>query len=88
MAKLLKQFAALPVMETGGTLHVLLITSRAKQRWIIPKGHPEKGMQPSAVALLEARGSRGGRGLRRHQQDADRALSHSKMPTFGQTGAL
>jgi 8-oxo-dGTP pyrophosphatase MutT (NUDIX family) len=55
MAKLLKQFAALPVMETGGTLHVLLITSRAKQRWIIPKGHPEKGMQPSAVALLEAR---------------------------------
>ena len=55
MAKLLKQFAALPVMETGGTLHVLLITSRTKQRWIIPKGHPEKGMRPAAVALLEAR---------------------------------
>ena len=46
MAKLLKQFAALPVMETGGTLHVLLITSRAKQRWIIPKGHPEKECDP------------------------------------------
>lgn len=55
MAKLLKQFAALPVMETGGTLHVLLITSRTKQRWIIPKGHPEKGMRPATVALLEAR---------------------------------
>ena len=55
MAKLLKQFAALPVMETRGALHVLLITSRAKQRWIIPKGHPEKGMRPATVALLEAR---------------------------------
>ncbi|WP_159014074.1 NUDIX hydrolase [Acidisoma sp. S159] len=55
MAKLLKQFAALPVMETGGTSHVLLITSRGTQRWIIPKGHPEKEMRPAAVALLEAR---------------------------------
>jgi 8-oxo-dGTP pyrophosphatase MutT (NUDIX family) len=55
MAKLLKQFAALPVMATGGTLHVLLITSRVTHRWIIPKGHPEKEMRPSAVALLEAR---------------------------------
>jgi 8-oxo-dGTP pyrophosphatase MutT (NUDIX family) len=55
MGKLLKQFAALPVMETGGALHVLLITSRVTHRWIIPKGHPEKGMLPSAVAALEAR---------------------------------
>jgi 8-oxo-dGTP pyrophosphatase MutT (NUDIX family) len=55
MVKLLKQFAALPVMETGGTPHVLLITSRATQRWIIPKGRPEKRMLPSAVAALEAR---------------------------------
>ena len=55
MAKLLKQYGALPVMEISGTLHVLLITSRVTHRWIIPKGHPEKKMQPSAVAVFEAR---------------------------------
>ena len=55
-------------METGGALHVLLITSRAKQRWIIPKGHPEKGMRPAAVALLEAR------------EEAGVAGTISKMP--------
>ncbi|WP_158800909.1 NUDIX hydrolase [Acidisoma sp. L85] len=63
MGKLLKQFAALPVMETGGALRVLLITSRVTHRWIIPKGHPEKGMQPSAVALLEAREEAGVSGV-------------------------
>jgi 8-oxo-dGTP pyrophosphatase MutT (NUDIX family) len=55
MPKLLKQYAALPITEISGALHVLLITSRVTLRWIIPKGHPEKGMRPSAVALLEAR---------------------------------
>jgi 8-oxo-dGTP pyrophosphatase MutT (NUDIX family) len=55
MTKLLKQYAALPVTKIGGTLHVLLITSRVTLRWIIPKGHPEKGMRPGALALLEAR---------------------------------
>lgn len=55
MAKLLKQYGALPVMEISGTLHVLLITSRVTHRWIIPKGHLEKKMRPSAVAVLEAR---------------------------------
>jgi len=54
MAKLLKQYAALPVMDSGGTLQVLLVTSRGTGRWIIPKGHPEKGMKPNAVAKLEA----------------------------------
>jgi 8-oxo-dGTP pyrophosphatase MutT (NUDIX family) len=55
MAKLLKQYGALPVMEISGALHVLLITSRVTHRWIIPKGHPEKKMRPSAAAVLEAR---------------------------------
>jgi 8-oxo-dGTP pyrophosphatase MutT (NUDIX family) len=63
MGKLLKQFAALPVMENGGTPHVLLITSRATQRWIIPKGRPEKRMLPSAVAALEAREEAGVSGI-------------------------
>jgi 8-oxo-dGTP pyrophosphatase MutT (NUDIX family) len=54
MPKLLKQFAALPVMEISGVPHVLLITSRSSQRWIIPKGQPEKKLHPNAVAALEA----------------------------------
>ena len=54
MEKLLKQYAALPVMDSGGTLQVLLVTSRSTGRWIIPKGHPEKGMTPGDVAKLEA----------------------------------
>ena len=54
MAKLLRQYAALPLMDSGGTLQVLLVTSRGTGRWIIPKGQPEKGMKPSAVARLEA----------------------------------
>jgi 8-oxo-dGTP pyrophosphatase MutT (NUDIX family) len=54
MAKLLRQYAALPVMDSGGTLQVLLVTSRGTGRWIIPKGQPEKGMKPRDVAKLEA----------------------------------
>jgi 8-oxo-dGTP pyrophosphatase MutT (NUDIX family) len=54
MAKLLRQYAALPVMESGGSRQVLLVTSRGTGRWIIPKGHPEKRMKPGAVARLEA----------------------------------
>jgi hypothetical protein len=37
MSKPLKQVAALPVMETAGTPHVLLLTSRGSQSWTIPK---------------------------------------------------
>jgi 8-oxo-dGTP pyrophosphatase MutT (NUDIX family) len=54
MTEVLQQFAALPVMMTVGKPHVLLVTSRTTQRWIIPKGHPEKGMKPHTVAKLEA----------------------------------
>jgi 8-oxo-dGTP pyrophosphatase MutT (NUDIX family) len=54
MPKALKQFAALPVAMMDGHPHVLLITSRETRRWIIPKGHPEKNLDASALARLEA----------------------------------
>jgi 8-oxo-dGTP pyrophosphatase MutT (NUDIX family) len=63
MGKLLKQFATLPIMEIGATPHVLLITSRDTQRWIIPKGRPEKRTRSSAVAVLEAREEAGVSGV-------------------------
>jgi 8-oxo-dGTP pyrophosphatase MutT (NUDIX family) len=80
MGKLLKQFAALPVMETGGTLHVLFITSRVTHRWIIPKGHPEKRMLPSAVALLEAREEAGVSGVI-SKMPIGRYRSHKCLPS-------
>src|ERR1700749_4205816 len=80
MGKLLKQFAALPVMETGGALHVLLITSRVTHRWIIPKGHPEKRMKPSAVALLEAREEAGVSGII-SEMPIGRYRSHKCLPS-------
>ncbi|WP_419759538.1 NUDIX hydrolase [Acidisoma sp.] len=54
MPKTLKQLAALPVATIDGRTQVLLITSRETRRWIIPKGHPEKNREASALASQEA----------------------------------
>ena len=48
------QYAALPYRLSGDTLEILLITSRRTRRWIIPKGWPMEGRQPSMCAALEA----------------------------------
>jgi len=48
------QYGALPYMILGKRVRVLLITSRSAQRWIIPKGWPEKGVPPHRLAALEA----------------------------------
>jgi 8-oxo-dGTP pyrophosphatase MutT (NUDIX family) len=48
------QYAALPYRVSGETLEILLITSRRTRRWIIPKGWPTEGHQPSMCAALEA----------------------------------
>lgn len=50
-----KQVAALPVrFDAKGHLHVLLITSRGTQRFIIPKGWPMKGKKDHRAAAIEA----------------------------------
>ena len=48
------QYAALPYRMSGEKLEILLITSRRTHRWIIPKGWPIEGHQPSMCAALEA----------------------------------
>ncbi len=63
MPKMLQQYAALPLRLVDGNLQVLLVTSRVTKRWIIPKGHPEKKMEPSAVAALEAQEEAGVTGI-------------------------
>jgi 8-oxo-dGTP pyrophosphatase MutT (NUDIX family) len=48
------QFAALPYRVTDDGIEILLITSRRSKRWIVPKGWPIEGLEPSESAAQEA----------------------------------
>jgi len=48
------QFGALCWREKDGEVQILLVTSRGRGRWIIPKGWPVNGQTPSAAAAAEA----------------------------------
>ena len=49
------QYAALPYRLSGKSrTEVMLVTSRETQRWIIPKGWPQKGKAPHNSAAREA----------------------------------
>ncbi|HSD93068.1 MAG TPA: NUDIX hydrolase [Methyloceanibacter sp.] len=52
--KILKQVGAIPYVETEGGLLVLLITTRGRGRWTIPKGWPNPGMTDPQLAAQEA----------------------------------
>jgi 8-oxo-dGTP pyrophosphatase MutT (NUDIX family) len=52
--KTLTQVAALPFVEARTGIEVLLITSRRRKRWIIPRGWPVDGMSFAAAAAREA----------------------------------
>ena len=57
------QYAALPWRRQGaGEVEVLLITSRGRRRWLIPKGWPIAGMSPPRAAAQEAFEEAGVRG--------------------------
>ncbi len=56
------QFAALCYRVRKGKVQILLITSRATRRWIIPKGWPMHGRTPAASAAEEAWEEAGVRG--------------------------
>ena len=49
-----KQFAALPFRLDNSELRVLLITTRRKRRWSVPKGSPMRNKEPHLTAALEA----------------------------------
>lgn len=49
-----KQFAALPFRMKHAKLLILLITTRRKGRWSVPKGHPIRRKQPHRTAAVEA----------------------------------
>ncbi|TDW61546.1 NUDIX domain-containing protein [Novosphingobium sp. PhB55] len=49
------QVAALPFRRTDtGALEILLVTSRGKKRWILPKGKVDQGWSPGEAARAEA----------------------------------
>ena len=49
------QYGALPFrFNAGGNLELLIVTSRGRGRWIIPKGWPIKGFKPHESAAREA----------------------------------
>ena len=48
------QSGVIPYRLTNDKLEILLITSRKKKKWIIPKGIIENGMKPRESASLEA----------------------------------
>jgi 8-oxo-dGTP pyrophosphatase MutT (NUDIX family) len=48
------QFGALCWRQVGDKVQVLLITSRRRGRWIVPKGWPVHGATPSEAAATEA----------------------------------
>jgi 8-oxo-dGTP pyrophosphatase MutT (NUDIX family) len=50
-----KQIAAIPWrLDPGGSLRILLITTRETGRWIVPRGWPIRGMTAPASAETEA----------------------------------
>lgn len=52
--KSVQQVAALPFVWSGDDVLVLLVTSRSRKRWIIPKGWPVKNRALSWAAAREA----------------------------------
>lgn len=57
------QYGALPYRLDGtGSVQILLVTSRATKRWIIPKGWPIKGLKAAEAAAREAFEEAGVRG--------------------------
>jgi len=48
------QSAALPYLVGGSGLQILLITSRGRGRWVLPKGNLAKGVSASRSAAREA----------------------------------
>ncbi len=57
-----KQFAALPFRIEAAELSILLITTRRKQRWSVPKGSPMLRKRAHRVAAIEAYEEAGLRG--------------------------
>ena len=69
--KTLTQVAALPYVVTQSGVEVLLVTSRRKGRWILPRGWPVEGMSYGMAAAKEAKEEAGVIGEMGHEAIGD-----------------
>ncbi len=53
-SKVFHQSGVIPYRVQNGTIEVLLITTRDRDRWVIPKGGISNGMSPHESAAKEA----------------------------------
>ena len=53
-SKVFQQSGVIPYRDKNGTVEVLLITTRDRQAWVIPKGGISNGMSPPESAAKEA----------------------------------
>lgn len=60
-----QQVAALPFVCLDSAIEVLLVTSRRRKRWIVPKGWPQKRHSLAGCAALEAEEEAGVVGITR-----------------------
>jgi 8-oxo-dGTP pyrophosphatase MutT (NUDIX family) len=54
VSKIFKQSGVIPYRVQNGNIEILLITTRDRNNWVIPKGGIPKGMSPPASAAKEA----------------------------------
>jgi 8-oxo-dGTP pyrophosphatase MutT (NUDIX family) len=54
VSKTFKQSGVIPYRVQNGKIEILLITSRDRQKWVVPKGGISNGMSPPASAAKEA----------------------------------
>src|ERR1700712_5750631 len=76
-----KQFAALPYRMRDDGIEILLITTRKKRRWSVPKGWPIKRKSPqqtAATAAYQEPGVHGAVGDRRIGQFCKRRLKNQR----------
>ncbi|MGH1394002.1 MAG: NUDIX hydrolase [Trichormus sp.] len=52
--KIFKQSGVIPYRVRNGRVEILLVTTRDRQRWVMPKGGIVKGMTPPSSAAKEA----------------------------------
>lgn len=58
-----KRVIAFPYFFKNDTLHVVLVTNKKGDHWILPKGHTEKKFKRASVALIESFEEAGVRGF-------------------------
>ena len=56
------QYGVVPLRLDGGSVRVLLVTSRETRRWVVPRGNPIRDLSPAASAAQEAYEEAGVRG--------------------------